>query len=76
MKRLLLLSLFLLPCAFYLFPMAWLGWEYNVPHFLVNFTVWIESTFNITYKLAFLWLIRLIFISSIIFSSYNEPFKL
>ncbi len=61
----LLLSLFLFPFVVYLFPAVWLGWEYRIPDFVVNISLWIQLVFHTTYDKAFLWFFRLSFFSAI-----------
>lgn len=61
------LSFFLVPLALYLFPAAWFGWEYTVPQFIINLTLWIQVTFHITYRWAFLKVMRLIFLVGFLF---------
>lgn len=63
----LVLSLFLIPFGFYLLPAAWLGWQYNIPDFILNFTLWMQVTFHTTYGWAFVWVARLIFLPGIFF---------
>ncbi len=63
----LICSLFLFPFVAYLFPAVWLGWEYRMPDFVLNASLWIESTFHITYALAFLWFFRFVFLGAVIF---------
>jgi hypothetical protein len=53
----------------YLFPAVWLGWEYRMPDFVLNASLWIESTFHLTYALAFLWFFRLVFLSAVMFGA-------
>lgn len=60
-------SLFLVPFGFYLLPAAWFGWEYSVPEFILNFTLWLQVTFHTTYSWAFVWVARLIFLPGIFF---------
>lgn len=62
----LVLSLFLFPFALYLFPMAWLGWQYTVPSFVIDFTIFLEVLFSISYKMAFIWVMRVLFLLSVI----------
>lgn len=61
------LSLFLIPFGFYLLPAAWLGWQYSIPEFILNFTLWMQTTFHTTYGWAFVWVARLIFLPGIFF---------
>lgn len=61
------LSLFLIPFGFYLLPAAWFGWQYSVPEFILNFTLWMQVTFHTTYGWAFVWVARLIFLPGIFF---------
>jgi membrane protein insertase Oxa1/YidC/SpoIIIJ len=63
----LVLSLFLIPFGFYLLPAAWLGWQYEIPNFILNFTLWMQVTFHTTYGWAFVWVARLIFLPGIFF---------
>jgi membrane protein insertase Oxa1/YidC/SpoIIIJ len=61
------LSLFLIPFGFYLLPAAWFGWQYSIPEFILNFTLWMQVTFHTTYGWAFVWVARLIFLPGIFF---------
>lgn len=60
------ICLFCFPFALYLLPMAWFGWEYYVPGFVVDIALWNQVYFNITYELAFLWFARCILFIAII----------
>ena len=61
----LIVSLFLFPFVVYLFPAVWLGWEYRVPEFVLNTSLWLQLTFHTTYDLAFLWFFRITFFAAI-----------
>ena len=61
------LSLFLVPFGFYLLPAAWLGWQYSIPEFILNITLWMQVTFHTTYGWAFIWVARFIFLPGIFF---------
>lgn len=63
----LICSLFLFPFVAYLFPVVWLGWEYRIPHFVLDASLWIQTTFHTTYAVAFRWFFRLSFFAAIIF---------
>jgi len=63
----LIVSLFLVPFGFYLLPAAWFGWEYSIPEFILNFTLWMQVTFHTTYSWAFVRVARLIFLPGIVF---------
>jgi hypothetical protein len=61
------LSLFLTPFGFYLMPAAWLGWQYSVPDFVLNLTLWMQVTFHTTYGWAFLSVARLFLLPGLFF---------
>ncbi|MDF1678516.1 MAG: hypothetical protein P1U32_07475 [Legionellaceae bacterium] len=61
----LLCSLFLFPFAAYLFPAVWLGWEYQLPGFVVDTSIWIQTVFDTNYTVAFRWFFRMIFVLAI-----------
>lgn len=61
------LSLFLFPFGLYLMPAAWLGIEYSVPDFILNFVLWMQVTFHTTYGWAFVSVARLFFLPGVFF---------
>jgi len=63
------LSLFLTPFGIYLLPAAWLGWQYSVPDFVLNLTLWMQVTFHTTYGWAFVSVARLFFLPGLFFGS-------
>ncbi len=63
----LVFSLFLFPFVVYLFPAVWLGWEYRIPGFVVDMTLWMQGFFHTSYAHAFLWFFRLTFFLAILF---------
>ena len=63
----LIFSLFLFPFVAYLFPAVWLGWEYLIPDFVVDISLWIQTTFHITYLMAFHWFFRGVLFFAIFF---------
>jgi hypothetical protein len=65
----LIFSLFLFPFAVYLFPAVWLGWDYLSPDFVVDISLWIQTTFNLTYAMAFHWFFRSILFLAIFFGA-------
>lgn len=65
----LILSLFLFPYLAYLFPAVWLGWEYHIPSFTVDATLWIQTTFHTSYFIAFHWFFRCIMVLAVLFGA-------
>jgi hypothetical protein len=63
----LICSLFLFPFVAYLFPAVWLDWKYHMPEFVIDTVLLLQDTFQITYALALRWVLRLSFLSAIIF---------
>jgi len=63
------LSLFLTPFGIYLLPAAWLGWQYSVPDFVLNLTLWMQVTFHTTYGWAFVSVARLFFLPGLFFGA-------
>lgn len=63
----LVFSFFLLPFALYLFPAVWLGWEYRVPDFVVNGSLWLQVMFHTSYAKGFLWFFRFTFLLAVFF---------
>jgi hypothetical protein len=63
----LIFSLFLFPFVVYLFPAVWLGWDYLSPDFVVDISLWIQTTFNVTYAIAFHWFFRSVLFLAILF---------
>ncbi len=61
----LLCSLFLFPFAVYLFPAVWLGWEYQVPSFVVDTSIWIQTAFDVSYIVGFRWFFRIILVLAV-----------
>lgn len=61
-------SLFLFPLALYLLPQAWLGWNYHIPDFLLNFNDYLQASFGLTHEKASWAIFYLLFLSGLIFS--------